>query len=63
MTYCQNCGHESHCGIVYKREERNGRGEFIEEVIVCKHCRCELCTDTKKKKPDWHHSKWPGPGV
>ena len=61
MTYCKNCSHESHCGTDFKQEARNGRGVFLGEIIVCKYCRCELCEDTKTKKPDWHHSKWPGP--
>ncbi len=43
MTYCRNCTGESHCGIVHKQEERNGRGKFLGEIIVCKSCRCELC--------------------
>ena len=55
MTYCQNCGCESHCGVAYRREERNGRGKFLGEIVVCKHCRCELCDD--------RNEPWPGPGV
>ena len=55
MTYCQNCGCESHCGVEYKREERNGRGKFLGEIVVCKYCRCELCDD--------RNEPWPGPGV
>jgi hypothetical protein len=57
MTYCHNCGHESHCGVEYKREGRNGRGKFLGEIIVCKQCRCELCADVPRKE------SWPGPGV
>jgi len=57
MTYCQNCGCESHCGVSCRREERNGRGKFLGEIVVCKHCRCELCADVPKNE------KWPGPGV
>ena len=54
MTHCRNCGYESHCGVEYNREERNGRGKFLGE-IVCEHCRCELCDD--------RNEPWPGPGV
>ena len=44
-TYCQNCGHESHCGIPKYREERNWRGERLGEIEVCKFCRCVECKD------------------
>ena len=54
MTYCQNCGCKSHCGVECKSDARNGRGKFLGE-IVCEHCRCELCDD--KNEPQ------PGPGV
>ena len=53
MNNCKNCGHESHCGVQCRRAERNGRGEYLGEIIVCKKCRCELCVDVP----------WPGPGV
>ena len=33
MTYCNNCGHESHCGNRLIKDE----------IEVCKHCRCEKC--------------------
>ena len=56
MTHCRNCGYESHCGVEYKREERNGRGKFLGE-IVCKECSCELCDNVPRK------ASWPGPGV
>ena len=40
MTYCNNCGHESHCGLEY----HNTKGALWKENIeVCKHCRCEKC--------------------
>ena len=54
MTYCQNCGCESHCDVECKSDARNGRGKFLGEA-VCKHCRCELCDD--------RNEPWPGPGV
>ena len=49
MYSCQNCGHESHCGVPLRREEKNGRGKFIGEIEVCKQCRCYNCTT----KTDW----------
>ena len=48
MSCCQNCGHESHCGVPYMKEEHNWKGEHLGQTEVCKHCRCEKC-----KKPDW----------
>jgi len=33
MTYCNNCGHESHCGNNFWKDN----------IEVCKHCRCEKC--------------------
>jgi len=33
MTYCNNCGYESHCGNDFWKEN----------IEVCKHCRCEKC--------------------
>ena len=43
MTYCQNCGHESHCGIPLLREERNYKKELLGQIEVCKNCLCEVC--------------------
>ena len=48
MTYCLNCGHESHCGVEYRKDAHNGRGEFLGQIVVCKHCRCELCDDRER---------------
>ena len=56
MIYCQNCGYDSHCGVDYKRAERDWRGKLLGEIVVCQYCRCELC-ENKSKTP------WPGPGV
>jgi len=39
MTSCKNCGHESHCGAIFKKDLQ-GAGEAIE---VCTRCRCEKC--------------------
>jgi hypothetical protein len=48
--YCQNCGHESHCGTNKMKDFRGSRGDGgIEgQIIVCKNCRCVVCT-----RPDW----------
>ena len=50
MTYCNNCGHESHCGTRYTVEDEDGfTGEPYEREI-CKYCRCEKCeTDIDKE--------------
>ena len=53
MTYCLNCGHDSHCGTTLKKD-LSGDGEEIE---VCKYCRCKLCSNIPVEEP------WPGPGV
>ena len=34
MTSCKNCGHESHCGAIFKKDLQ-GAGEAIE---VCTRC-------------------------
>ncbi len=44
---CRNCGHESHCGVSLRKEQRDGDNKII-EIEICKHCRCEICTI-----PDW----------
>ena len=46
MTYCNNCGHESHCGNNFWKDN----------IEVCKHCRCEKCEiSTKSERID---CKW-----
>ena len=42
MTYCNNCGYESHCGnnILVEDEDEHRRAY---EREICKHCRCEKC--------------------
>ena len=57
MTYCLNCGHDSHCGVPYMRDEHSWRGEHLGQIQVCKQCRCKLCSDVPVEEP------WPGPGV
>lgn len=39
--YCQNCGHDSHCGTSYT-DDIDRMGNVIQ---ICKHCRCEKCQD------------------
>jgi len=43
MTTCNNCGHNSHCGVPYSVEDEDGfTGEaYMREI--CKNCRCEKC--------------------
>ena len=48
MTKCKNCGHNSHCGVSYMKEETNELGES-HQVEVCKNCRCNNC----EVKTDW----------
>ena len=52
MTYCQNCGHESHCGIPLLRDEHNYKKELLGQIEVCKCCRCEVC---EKPQLDMFH--------
>ena len=43
MTYCNNCGHESHCKTRLTTTDEDGyTGESYEREI-CKHCRCDKC--------------------
>ena len=54
MTFCKNCGHESHC----KKTCDNFVGIGITdkyELCNCEHCRCVLCSVRKESGP--------GPGV
>lgn len=50
MTYCKNCGNESHCGVPLQKEFRgnSGHGGILGMIEVCKSCRCEKCIH-----PDW----------
>ena len=54
MTFCKNCGHESHCGKTCAVFVSIGMTDKY-EPCKCEHCRCELCNDVKES--------WPGPGV
>ena len=46
QTYCDNCGHESHCaGILHREEKEMLLGQIVREwcVEVCKICHFEEC--------------------
>ena len=46
QTYCDNCGHESHCaGILHREEKEMLLGQIVREwcIEVCKFCCCEEC--------------------
>jgi len=49
MTYCNNCGRESHCGVDATMKV-NASELGINEVVVCKNCRCEKCIKQKDTK-------------
>jgi len=53
MIKCNNCGHDSHCGVSLRKEfRREPYSHGIEgQVEVCKNCRCEKCDYTLKT--DW----------
>ncbi len=56
MTKCKNCGHDSHCGISLTKDirthaELNDGHSEIEQIEICKDCRCEKCT-----KSEWGSS-------
>ena len=42
-NYCNNCGHECHCGKKCKQEYTDGDGERY-EIQICSHCRHEKKT-------------------
>ena len=44
MDYCQNCGHQSHCGIPANREEKDYDGR-IYIIKICDGCRCDNCKE------------------
>ena len=48
MSHCQNCGHESHCGVPLRKEFRRPPYNKGPEgqIEVCKNCRCENCEPT-----------------
>jgi len=45
ITYCKNCGHESHCDVpLHKDFRREPYDHGVEgQIEVCKKCRCEKC--------------------
>ncbi len=42
MYYCKNCGHSSHCGTPFYRQDKDYDGREY-SVEVCKHCICDKC--------------------
>ena len=40
MEYCNNCGHQCHCGSACKQEVVSEFGEKY-EIECCKQCRCD----------------------
>jgi len=53
MINCQNCGHKSHCGNPLRKSTysvpRSG-DDALQEIEICKQCRCEKCSDISYKK-------------
>lgn len=48
QTYCENCGRESHCGVsATMKVTADEIG--INEVVVCKQCRCKKCIEKDPK--------------
>ncbi len=51
MTYCDNCGRRSHCGVPLYEDFRTPYYEkFLGEIKVCDHCRCKECTNDKEAR-------------
>ncbi len=40
MEYCNNCGHQCHCGSPCMKEHTDGDGKKI-EIECCKQCNCD----------------------
>jgi hypothetical protein len=64
MTYCQNCGHESHCEIILRKMVD------CTQIEICKSCRCVQCESdistrrhNKRQGKGTRKESWPGPGV
>ena len=47
-NYCDNCGHECHCGEKCSQEYTDGDGERY-EMQICGNCRHEKKTQNGKK--------------
>ena len=44
VSGCKNCGHERHCDTkLYKDFEES------KQVLVCHHCRCDICEKDYKR--------------
>ncbi len=42
---CNNCGHNSHCGVpLYETSKVDDTGEEY-QYEVCRHCRCDDCSE------------------
>lgn len=52
-TYCNNCGHGSHCGgnATMNMKDYACDGGEIREIVVCKHCNCSKCVAKKTNNP------------
>ena len=48
MEYCNNCGHQCHCGSPCMKEHTDGDGKKV-QIECCKQCRC----DTPVNKQDF----------
>ena len=48
MHKCKNCGHDSHCGIPYYREQVD-YNESSYQLKVCDCCRCNSCENKEIK--------------
>ncbi len=40
---CKNCGHESHCGVPFRKNISDSTNASWTNVEVCKKCRCLKC--------------------
>jgi hypothetical protein len=49
MNSCNNCGHESHCGVPCKEEFCAGEAM----ILVCAHCRCDKCEVIDDEEIKW----------
>ena len=42
--HCNNCGHNSHCGVPFYEDAEDGVTGESYKYEICKHCRCNDCT-------------------
>ena len=51
MSYCENCGHPSHCGVpLYSQSRFDLADDFPSNIKLCDHCRCKECCKHKCSK-------------